>query len=524
MDNESQIHEGDASGVEHEAGATAAVQTPGPDGGESPATIPPMFERAPIPTPEQIDAEASGLLDSDEEEAPRDSLSQFISTMHSDEPRFNPEDEDSLLPRQPRTLVDLGLSKAFLTDLTLKIIHYSGTPTVVQLTRRLGLGPTIVQHLVTALSEEHLIEVLSQSDLYTGNYRYRLSSRGNQRVNEALDRSRYAGPAPVTAEQYNEVLRKAQAQPQDMGRARIKSLLNEMVLTGETVDSVARALYSGKAALLFGPSGNGKSSILERFAADLDGFTLVPYSIYAYGQVIRVFDQSIHQPIENLDGATTIADESKFDRRWVVVKRPSVILGAEMGQESLDLAYDPHARFYQAPPHVKVQGGLIVVDDFGRQKVEARDLLTRWLIPLERGWDTLTLATGEKMTIPFNVQILFGTNLRIRSLADDALLRRILYKVEVPAPQQQEFMEILRKMCHQKQILVADGALEHAVEKLYNEPTLKLRASYARDLLDMIVESASFDDRDPILDSESFDRVFKLLVAQEHDPDSDEGF
>jgi DNA-binding MarR family transcriptional regulator len=476
-----------------------------------------------VPSPATSEErEASGLVNGGDDAAPSDSLSRLISGTPNDEAEED-DAEESILPRQPRTLLDLGLSKAFLTDLVLKIIHYSGTPSMVQLARRLGLGPTIVQHLISALQEEHLLEVLSQSDLYTGNYRFRLSTRGQQRAAEALDRSRYAGPAPVTAEQYGEVIRKAQASPQDMGRGRIKAILNELVLSGETADAVARVLFSGKAGLLFGPSGNGKTSILERFATDLDGYAVVPYAIYAYGQVIRVFDQSIHQSLENVGDENTMK-EDKFDRRWVMVRRPAIVLGAEFGRETLDLAYDPQSRFYQAPPHIKVQGGLLVVDDFGRQKIDAREILTRWLIPLERGWDTLSLVSGEKVTVPFNMQVLFGTNLRTKDLADDALLRRILYKVEIPNPRPQEFQEILRKLCHQKHVLVADGALESVVDKLFNEPRIKPHAAHARDLLDILIESASFDGRDPVLDGDSFARVFKLFVAQESEEEPATGY
>lgn len=457
----------------------------------------------------------AGLLDvdgEDEEEAHGDPLSRFI-TGGGAKKEEEELPEGSLLPRQPRTLVELGLSKAFLVDLALKIIHYSGTPSVAQLTRRLGLGPNIVAHLITALTEDRLIEVMSQSDLYTGNYRYRLSERGHVRVAEALDRTRYAGPAPVTAEQYGEVIRRVQSQRQEAGRGRIRNVVQDMVLSNESADSIMRALFSGKAGILYGPSGNGKTKILERFARDLDGFVLVPYAIYAYGQVIRVLDQSIHEPVEDFEEA--MKDDSRFDRRWVMCKRPAVILGAEMGPESLDLAYDPQSRFYQAPPHIKAQGGVLVIDDIGRQKIDARDLFTRWLIPLDRGWDTLSLVTGEKVTVPFNVQLLFGTNMNIRQLADDALLRRIPYKVPIANPSKTEFAEILRQACRQKQVTVADGGIEYVVERLYSEPGIKPRGSYPGDLLDMVMESASFDGREPVLDKDSFSRVFGLFVAQE---------
>jgi predicted ATPase with chaperone activity len=489
-------------------------------GANSPATPPPPkglghTEYRVPKDPHEL--KAAGLIDVDgeeeDEDSQGDSLSRFIvgSTAKKEENQEIPE--DSILPRQPRTLVDLGLSKAFLIDLTLKIIHYSGTPSVSQLTRRLGLGPIIVQHLIAALTEERLIEVMSQSDLYTGNYRYRLSDRGHVRVAEALDRTRYAGPAPVTAEQYSEVIRRLQSVRQEPGRGRIKNLLHELVLSSETADNVARALFSGKAGILYGPSGNGKTKILERFAHDLDGFVLVPYAIYAYGQVIRVLDQSIHEPVEEF--ADLSIDDTRFDWRWVAVKRPAVVLGAEMGQESLDLAYDPQSRFYQAPPHLKAQGGVLVIDDMGRQKIPARDLFTRWLIPLDRGWDTLSLVTGEKVTVPFNVQLLFGTNLPIRQLADDALLRRVTYKIQIPNPSRNEFTEILRQACREKQVMVADGAIEYMVERLFNEPGMNPRGSYPSDLLGMIIESASFDGRSPVLDGDAFSRVFGLFVAQE---------
>lgn len=446
-----------------------------------------------------------------------DSMSAFITkTMAAVTDLDEPLRDDQLLPPAPRTFSEVGLSKAFLTDLTLKILHYSGTPSMSQLVRRLGLTAEIVQQLLTALSEERLVEILSQSDLYTGNYRYRLSERGRNRVNEALERSRYAGPAPVTAEQYSAVMKRLIEHAQDTSsRARIKSILHDFVLDGDISDSLARALFSGKSMILYGPSGNGKTVLLERYSEDIGGFSFVPYAIYAYGQVIRVYDQSIHEPLEKIDDDVVMKDEGRRDRRWVVIKRPAIVLGAEMDKEALDLGYDPSARFYQAPPHIKAQNGALIIDDFGRQQIPTRDLLTRWLIPCERGWDSLTLVTGEKLQVPFKVQLLFSTNMRVRDLADDALLRRILYKVNMPNPSANNFAEILRQACRTRKVHVAEGVLDYIVDKMYNHPRLRPRASYARDLLDILIESASFDAREPVLDHESFDHVFRLFVMQE---------
>ena len=455
----------------------------------------------------------NGLPEDEGQGSIAQTLSNLAATLEAEPPA--PDDSgSSFFPRQPRTLAEVGLSKAFLTDLTLKIMHYSGTPSSAQLMRRLGLGQALVQQILAAIQEDRMCEVLSQSDLFTGNYRYRLSERGTARVSEALERTRYAGPAPVTVERYAEVIRAQQAHRQTPSRDRIRTILDELILAPEVADAVARALHSGKTTMFYGPSGNGKTIILERFSRNLDGAVLVPYAIYAYGQVIRVFDPSIHEPVEEFDERNTVKDDARLDRRWVLVRRPAVVLGSEIGPESLDVAYDSQARFYQAPPHVKAQGGVVVVDDLGRQRMESHDLMTRWLIPVERGWDSLSLITGEKLTIPFDVQLLFGTNRPIDQLADDALLRRILYKIEIPSPGPTEFADILRRLCRERNVRTAEGAIERVVEWLYGQPGASPRAAYARDLLQVVIEGAAYDGREPVLDEESFQQAFKLFMSQ----------
>lgn len=455
-------------------------------------------------------------------EEPGDSIAQALrnvaATLEADPPGADTPGADTPegppFPQQPRTLAEVGLSKAFLTDLALKIMHYSGAPTTAQLMRRLGLGQSMVQQILTALQEERMCEVMSQSDLFTGNYQYRLSERGIARVAEALERTRYAGPVPVTAEQYAEVIRAQQAVRRTASPERIKATVENFTLAPDVADAVARALYSGKTTMLYGASGNGKTSILEMYARSLDGAVLVPYAIYAYGQVIRVFDPSIHEQLEEFDERNAVKDDARLDRRWVLVRRPAVVLGAEIGPESLDLAYDPQSRFYQAPPHIKAQGGALVVDDLGRQKTPPRELMARWLIPVERGWDSLSLTTGEKLTVPFDVQLLFGTNQPIDNLVDDALLRRILYKVEIRSPGPQEFADILRHLCRQRNVTMPEGSIERVVKRLYDQPGGKPRAAYARDLLEVIIEGAAYDGCEPVLDDESFERAFRLFMSQ----------
>ncbi|HXG35696.1 MAG TPA: hypothetical protein VNL15_01875 [Dehalococcoidia bacterium] len=429
----------------------------------------------------------------------------------SEQDSADEDSADGLLPVQPRSFTQLGLSRAFLTDLTLKIIHYSGTPTAAQIGRRMGISPSLVQQIVSLLNEEGLLEMMSQADLYSGSYRYRLTSRGSERVHQALERSRYAGPVPVTAETYTEVMKRHMARRQLMARWRIKESLSGLVLSEDIEDALGRALYSGRSVLLFGPSGNGKTKILQGFSEQADGVTIVPYAIYAHGQIIRIFDPSMHVPVEDLDEMPK-GREERVDRRWVLVKRPVVILATELGPESLELAYDPVSHFYQAPPHIKVQNGVLIVDDLGRNKMEASAVLSRWLISLERGWDTLTLATGEKMTVPFRAQFLLATNLPVRNLADEALLRRIPYKIEVPSPSAQNFARILKNACEDWHIKFNELELPEIVERLYNRPGFEVRAAHAHDLAQIILESAHFDGREPELNRESFEKALELLT------------
>ncbi len=507
MDTDPELHSEPEAQDESAATPSEPAESPAK---EAIAPVPSFFSRVALPDDE------GGA------EEPGDSMSAFITRTTSAVADLAEEDDDHILPSAPRSFTEIGLSKAFLTDLTLKIIHYSGTPTMTQLVRRLGLNNDIVSQLLATLSEERHVEVLSQSDLYTGNYRYRLSERGQGRVAEALERSRYAGPAPVTAEQYSDVIRRVlESEPQGTTRVRIKTILNDLVLSPDVADSLGRALFSGKPTIIHGPSGNGKTILLQRFAQDIGGLTIVPYAIYAYGQVIRVFDASIHRAAEKPEDLSA-KDEAKRDRRWVLVKRPTITLGAEMDREALELAYDPAARFYQAPPHLKAQHGALIVDDFGRQRVTTDELLTRWLIPLDRGWDSLTLVTGEKLVVPFSIQLLFSTNLRLQDLADDALRRRVLYKIQIPNPTRENFGEILRRECLSRRIQVAEGALEYAVSRLYAQTDVQPRGSYAGDLLEILAQSASFDDREPILDQQSFDRVFALFLASEAGNEEDE--
>ncbi len=474
-------------------------------------------QELPTPDSEPEEAVASAPFWPFEEEAP--APTPDTATMEAPPPSADAI-TPALLPREPRTLADTGLSRALLTDLTLKTIHYAGTPSVTHVTQRMSLPSSIVNDILSALLDEHLCEVVSTSSAMPGNYRYRLTSSGVEQVKDALERSRYAGPAPVTIQQYVDVAAQQKAARTRPSRRTIEATLSHLVMGLEVADSLARALHSGRCALFYGPSGNGKTSILESFARHLEGVVLVPYAIYAQGQIIRVFDSSIHVPVQEPqepspppdDDETSGESGNRRDRRWALVRRPAVIVGGELSEESLDFAYDPASRFYQAPPHLKAQGGTLVVDDFGRQKIRAEDLLNRWLGSLERGWDTLSFRTGEKISIPFDVHLLFATNLKVELLLDQPLVRRIRYKVEIPNPRTEEFREILARTCQEFGVEASEEALNYVVARVYQDGTHMPRASYARDLLDIVMESAQYDETEPVLTPRSFENAYRLFI------------
>lgn len=454
----------------------------------------------------------------------------------SDEPAWASEDEPEeaapteptvLEPPAPRTLEDTGLSPSFLTELVLKIMHYAEMPTAEHIARTIALPSRLLDGLLVSLKEGQLCETISSPDLLPGTYRYRLTDMGRRRAEEALARCRYAGPAPVTLDQYEEMAEKQSGQQWRPAKEGIRKAIASLILEDDIANFVERALYSGRCAMIFGPTGNGKTHLLASFVQNLDGAIFVPYSIYAYGQIIKVFDPFVHVRIddeepdnsssngESDNGAALLTQVRAKDKRWVKIRRPGVIVAGELTLDHLELGFDPVSRFYQAPPHLKAQGGILVVDDFGRQKVPPRELLNRWIMSLERGRDNLTLQTGESINLPFHLVLLLSTNLAPAALTDEALLRRIPYKVYIPPPVPTQFKEILRGQCQQWGVECSEEALDDAVAFIYGMPDIRASGSLARDLASIIVDNAEHDGCAPVLTREALDLALQQFTARQ---------
>jgi predicted ATPase with chaperone activity len=402
------------------------------------------------------------------------------------------------LPPRPRSIEETGLSLSYISDMVLRALYLVGEMTGVMIVDMLHLPyENVIDQAIAYLRREQMCEIKGTGGIGEKAYRYQPTSKGIERAKEIGERSQYLGPAPVTLEAYADMMKTQTTQGLVITEDAIRQAFAHLVISDALLHQLGPAINSGRSIFLFGHAGNGKTSIAEAVAKLMSDAILIPHAVVIDSQVIRVFDPIHHDRIpipQNL--------EYSYDRRWVLSKRPVVVAGGELNMASLDLVYDEYSKYYEAPLQMKANGGLFLIDDFGRQQMRPRDLLNRWIVPLEKRVDYLTLHTGKKIEVPFDQLIIFSTNIEPKQLVDEAFLRRIRYKVEVGNPNPQEYREILRRICMGKSVPYSDDGLRYLLESEYPRRNVEMRACHPRDLIDQLIDIARFTRTQPTMSRE----------------------
>jgi hypothetical protein len=438
-------------------------------------------------------------------------------------------------PTAPDEVAETGLDTQFLVNFLLKVFYVHGFETAAQIADFVKLPVPIVEDLLEELKQKRHVEVLGLTRDRSPAFRFAITDAGRSWALAALDQCQYTGPIPVTLAAYQEQVAKQTVTREHITPAALERAVSHLVLPPGIMSRLGPALAASRALLLYGPPGNGKTSIAESLGDVYEQEIWIPYCIAVNGQIIKIFDAAVHEPVagagepeqpstaeliqrtlagvDALDGAgrlATAADGSEdfalhravVDPRWVRCRRPVVLTAGELNMEMLDLRFDPVAKYYEAPAHAKATGGVFIIDDFGRQRVSSRDLVNRWIMPLERRIDYLTLHTGMKLEMPFDQLVVFSTNFPPGELMDGAGLRRIPYKFHLGAPDADSYREILRRVARARGLTVPEEVFAFLLDDFYPRTGIVLSCAHPGFIVDHCFERCRFEGRPPRLDAE----------------------
>ncbi|MCZ6637807.1 MAG: hypothetical protein O7C66_06385, partial [Alphaproteobacteria bacterium] len=375
-------------------------------------------------------------------------------------------------PEAPRNLEEIDVEQMLLLQLMIKGLHVESFETPSQITDAMKLPDAIVIELLGEAVDRRLVEIIGQADSRGGllsEMRYQLSDLGRNWAVEALDQSQYFGPAPVTLESFTERVMRQRITNEWVNRDDLVKAFQHLVIPDRFIDRLGPSINSGTAILLYGPAGNGKTSIAEIIGGIFSNVIYIPHCIEVDGQIIKIYDPAVHRPINEADaeGKTppSIMREH-LDKRWVPCYRPLVITGGELTLDMLDLKFSEISKFYEAPLHIKAINGIFVVDDFGRQRAAPEDILNRWILPLSNRVDYLSLHTGKTFQVPFDELVIFSTNMHPADLMDPAFLRRITYKLETVAPPEDLYRQVFENASEKAGLELTEEIYRQVVDEV----------------------------------------------------------
>lgn len=418
--------------------------------------------------------------------------------------------ETGWAPQAPKTIADTGLDEWIINDLAIKLASTVPHLSTDWAAEQLRLPAQLIEKVFWQLKQDQLIEILGQTGEF--GYRYAVTDRGREQARRSMQVSGYVGPAPVSLNAYTAFLDYQVANRTKPTFDQVTDSISSLVLPDASKEVAALAARSGRSLFLFGPAGNGKTSLGRALHNAVTGELWIPYCFCVESNIIRIYDRMVHKPLD-LDAAaedpmaSAFELDSRIDRRWIRIQPPFVVAGGEMTIAELDLAYSPSLRYYEAPPHLKANGGTFLIDDFGRQRIEPHELLNRWIIPLEHRVDHLTLAAGQKIEVPFRLMLIVATNLSISQVADPAFLRRMGYRLCIQTPDAATYVRILHRYAENAKLAIAPGLIDQLLNR-YQAEGRELRASEPRDLIERSRDICELRGCDFVLTPEVLDTAW----------------
>jgi hypothetical protein len=430
-------------------------------------------------------------------------------------------------PPEPTSLDQLNIKESDLLDLLMKLVQIQGLETAAQISAAIKLPLALSKELAGIAMSRQLIRVVGALGAGSlAEQRYQITEAGRDWAEVAKERSQYIGPCPVSLDAFREHIKIQKITNDRVTLKDLNGALTDLCFPEDFVRKIGPALNSGRPILFYGPPGNGKTSVAVRLSRILSKLTYVPYAVMIEGQIMRVFDSKLHFVLRGSrrsdDGIVRALKDPEYDERWLPCRQPFVVAGGELTLEMLELAYDPISKFYEAPLHVKALGGSVLIDDFGRQLVSPAGLLNRWIVPLENGYDFLKLHTGRTFELPFEVRVMFSTNLEPDALMDSAFLRRIPFKLEVGRPTPEQFRAIFSAAAQRRNIPLDDGMLDFVLRELIEKRRIEIAAYQPDFIVQQVILNCEFEGCEPHFEERLIEAAIGNIQVKRYQPPASE--